>query len=175
MFLCVVCLIAGYLICDKLQKPEIITNICAEYNDVDSTNIILQARRGMINISDARKRFGKIFIDTLLIYRDSLIIRDSIRYKESEIPIEYIESDTTLSFSKHTEIDTLEVLLELKQRAYWTPLYCFEDSIKLKRFSYQRNIKPLTINKPELKDKIFWSLIGIGCFESLRLIAGIIK
>lgn len=169
----IACFIAGYFISEMFNNPDIIVR--TEYRDVDSTAIILQARKGYIlyNQRELIKKFGSIYKDTNIVYMDSVIYRDSIRYTDAKIPVEYIEADTVLTFSKNTLKDSLEVILGLKQRAYWYPIYAFEDSIVLKKVSY---IPPaVVLPQTTVWDKAKWALIGAGGIEVLRIIGNLVR
>ena len=173
---CIICLIAGYYICDRFNKPShvIVTNTIIE--NVDSTNIIQKSRIGYIKLADAKKKFGKIITDTIFVYLDSVITKDSTIYSNGQMPIKYMKSDTTLIFTKHTKTDSLEVILELKQTAYLEPLYLFEDSIKLLKLTHSHidTLQLPVLNKTGIKDKATWFMIGAGSLAILTVISRIL-
>lgn len=184
LILCLICLAAGYLIRDRLGNNGqlIITNTVID--NVDSTAIIQKARMGYITQAEALRKFGRINTDTVKIFNNKVIV-DTVFVNNGVLDtsgnttplIKYIESDTDLTFKKRTKTDSLEVILELKQRAYLEPLYIFEDSLKLVRFSHY-HIDSLNQMVPfsfKIKDRVKWFMIGAGSIEILRLIGVLLR
>jgi len=164
-----------------MPSQIIITNTVFE--DVDSTNIIQKARLGYITLAEAKKKFNILIIDTVAISTNNSIIDTIFVYGDSsntygyDVPVvQYMESDTIFTLTKYTKTDSLEVILELKQRAYLNPFYVFEDSLKLIRLSHTHidTLLPVVLYKPSIKDKATWFMIGAGSMAILSVIARIL-
>jgi len=158
MILIIAAFITGYL----LHKPanQIITSV--EYRDVDTTRIVQTARHGYIKYDRKAliKEFGSIYKDTNIVYIDSLKIKDSLNIIDS-ISVDFMEADTTFSFSKEDSAMKLDMKFLLNQKAYWYPLYIFDNKITLKEFNFKMK-QPEFIKPKWYMNKEAWALFGFG-------------
>lgn len=175
--LCLTCFIGGYVAGSK-SETESVAVVRTEYKDADSAGVMAPVmKEDKISLAEARKRFGKTFIDTtyrvVTVPKDSLIIHDSTRITKDSLT--YFESQPkTIELSKYSDQDTLWLRLTLKQRFY-PELMAFEDSIVLDSAYSSRKVHPVIIKQAclkqvSLKDKITWAFVGAGMLAILVVV-----
>ena len=136
-YLLVLLFLAGIFFAGRYTAPEeYIETIDTVLIKPDTSSIIQSARLGYIkyNYDELVKKFGKIYKDTVIIGKDSLIIN----YKDSIIVIPVLSADTTFSFQREDTIKQakFEAKLDLSTRAYWFPIYAIENTAVLRDVTF---------------------------------------
>jgi len=136
-YLLVLLFLAGIFFAGRYTAPEeYIETIDTVLIKPDTFSIIQSARLGYIkyNYDELVKKFGKIYKDTVIIGKDSLIIN----YKDSIIVIPVLSADTTFSFQREDTIKQakFEAKLDLSTRAYWFPIYAIENTAVLRDVTF---------------------------------------
>lgn len=136
-YLLILLFLAGIFFAGRYTAPEeYIETIDTVLIKPDTSSIIQSARLGYIkyNYDELVKKFGKIYKDTVIIGKDSLIIN----YKDSIIVIPVLSADTTFSFQREDTIKQakFEAKLDLSTRAYWFPIYAIENTAVLRDVTF---------------------------------------